>query len=139
MWGKMKMGSITKVVGTCIVLGFIMGFASGHVNLVKSGQILVNIVAPEDLHVSGIDIYQDNNNLIIEGKVENGFPYRNKEGGHVDFAVLAPDGTVIKKITTDYKFTAIGHRRGGSRRGLFEERTAIIPPGGSTVRLMFYD
>ena len=138
MRGEITMARVIEVLSVYILFS-ITGCVVDRVNLVKSGQILVNIVAPEDLHVSAIDIYQESNQFIIEGKVENKFPYCSKEGGHADILVLNPNGIVLKKITIDYRFTIIGCMRGGSRVGFFKVRPTVVPPEGSMVRLIFYD
>jgi hypothetical protein len=138
MYGK-KTGRVIEIVGLCILCNIMTGFAADRVNLSNSGQILLNIIAPEELSVSDINIFQENNNLIIDGKVESKFPHCNKEGGHADIVVLNPKGIIIKKITIDFRFSKRGCIRGRSPHGYFEARTIVAPPKGSTVRLVFYD
>lgn len=108
-------------------------------NLVTSGQLIINIIAPADIHVSDVDIYEVNNNMLIEGKVENRFPYNNKDKGYIDIEIADSHGAMLKKLTTDYKFTTVGYRRSGSRGRFFKKRFALVPPRGSNVRIMFYN
>jgi hypothetical protein len=104
--------------------------ASGRINLVKTGQVSMDVVAVKSVTVLDADVYQDGDKLIVEGRV------KSKQYGYVDITIVGPDSKIIDQARSYYipRMTA----RGFARYGDFEDVFHIVPPKGSAVQLAFH-
>jgi len=119
-----------------VVFGIVsVGCASHRVNLAENGKIIVERVPSKNIYVSKAHVYQEENELVITGRVKRSNTSA-LDGGHVDIAVVSPEGKVLDKVSTSYTPRII--RRKGSHESLFSARLTMIPPVGTTVRLVYH-
>ncbi len=53
--------------------------------------------------------------------------------GHVDIAIVNPEGKILKEVHTNYKPRILVRKR--RRQAYFGVRIPVVPPPGSTVRV----
>jgi YD repeat-containing protein len=132
---KMKKSNILITLAL-VVFGIItLGCASHRVNLVENGKIIIERVPSKNIYVSKAHVYQEENELLITGRVKRSNT-SVLDGGHVDIAVVSPEGKILDKVSTSYTPRII--RRKGSRESLFSARLSMTPPEGTTVRLAYH-
>lgn len=102
-----------------------------------SGCATGKISHAEDVFIYKADIYEDGDELVIRGQVKRG--YRNcceSARGHIDIALLAPDGFVIDAFSILYSPHNIPKR--GSRSSRFKVQRPYLPPDGLTIRIAYH-
>jgi hypothetical protein len=112
-----------------------LGCAAGKVNRVEKGTASVERVHSRNIAVSRVYVYQDGDQLEIAGRVKR-LRSTIANGGHVDIAIVSPEGELLEQVSTGYVPRII--RRRGSREALFTVRLPIIPPEGSRVRVAYH-
>lgn len=113
-------------------------FASNHINLLNDGAVkLERIPSKCHYYISYVNVYQNDGELVIYGHVKR----RSRIGGgsgHVDIAIVSPDGKVLERISTLHKPQIILTRKMHTRKSTFEVRLPTIPPTGSKVRVAYH-
>ena len=102
-------------------------------NMVTSCQVTVEKQSQGKVQISRVDVYQDGETLVVDGSLTRSLGYRQMRMGHVDVAVLGPDGAILSQK---------GLRDTWSDRGIstfIETRLPIVAPNDSTVRVLFHD
>ncbi len=121
---------------TLVLTGiFSFGCVSHRINLVENGKIIIERVPSKNIYVSEAHVYQEENELVITGRVKRSNT-SVWDGGHVDIAVVSPKGKVLDKVSTSYTPRII--RRKGSRESFFSASLPMTPPEGTTVRLVYH-
>ncbi len=114
---------------------FIAGCATNWVSLRDAGAVRIEVIPSRDAHavVSGVDVYQDGNELTVSGSV-------NKEGalfttcdGHIDIAVIGPHSERVELGTAQYH-----HFPSRQHSSSFTLRFPVIAEKGTAVRLIFH-
>ena len=82
---------------------FIFGCATTCVNLVKTGNVIVEVVPTEDEYIGSTHVYQNDKELVISGRVHTQGYAPTLEKGHVDVEIINPDGTLIKQCVHYFK------------------------------------
>jgi hypothetical protein len=103
-------------------------------NLVTRGQVLVDKQSSGSVRISRADVYQDGENLVVDGSLYNSGLHRQRSKGHTDIAVLSPDGTMLAQKS--FRDSWQSHSHG---RTYFTTRMPLTPPKGSTIRVLFHD
>lgn len=132
--------------------------ASNKINVLDSGTTALQLLSSESAYLEHVRMEQINGELAVSGHVRRllfsifSNPHYSKSnrvtilqyeksplvvGGHVDIAIVAPDGSVLNKVSVPYhphKINVIS-----SRPSSFGVRIAIIPPDGSIVRVAHHN
>jgi hypothetical protein len=108
---------------------------AGKTNLLKEGFFEVEKNSPSGIRFSNVKVYEEESGLYVEGKLNRTF-VRTSYPGHVDIALIAPDGEIIEATSVKNKLPFIGRskRTTSSYKALFRS----IPPEGSTIRVVFH-
>jgi hypothetical protein len=105
----MKIEVIIKRI--CLLASFLVlaSCATDRINLVKTGQITLDVVAAKGITVLDADVYQDGDKLFVEGRV------KSKQYGYVDITIVGPDSKIIGQTRSYYipRMTARGFARYG--------------------------
>lgn len=122
------------------------GCASNH-DLIAAGRVVAEPRIDRVLRKPP-EVYEDKGDLVVSGRMERGLP--RDLGGHVDVAVVAPDGTTVydarlnyeAKPTSAHEWTGPKHgvyRRVRTHRygsyGSYSVRFPGLPPDGSVVKV----
>lgn len=106
-------------------------------NLVKEEKIKVEKISPNNVSVTKVWVYQNNDVLDVSGEAR----LRNRlQGGHFDVAVLDTDNKQLLKVSIDAHrpFKRNNNRKTGPRLVTFKTKLPIVPPVGSTIRVTFH-
>jgi hypothetical protein len=109
--------------------------AANRINLVERGTVTLERVNARNISVSRAYAFQDGDQLEISGNVKR-LSSSISNGGHVDIAIVSPEGETLEQVSTCYIPRII--RRRGSREAFFSLRLPIIPPEGSMVRVAYH-
>ncbi len=110
--------------------------STNRVNLADNRTVSLERVHSDNITVSRVYVYQDGDQLEISGRVKR----RSSSifnGGHVDIAIISPDGEILEQVSTRYYPRII--RRRGARESFFTARLTAIPPKGSIVRVAYHE
>ena len=125
-----------SIIGIGLVISIISvsGCTANRINPTNQLSIPLELVPSEDACISRAYAYEDANEFVIYGKVKHRAqnccdPAR----GHVDIAVLGPEGTILDVTSTLYSPHNIPKVR--SKTSRFKVRLPYIPPDGATIRI----
>jgi hypothetical protein len=130
----MKIRSIIGILGLTAIL--LSGCYGNRVDLVDNQTVSLERVPTKCLYISSAAVYQKGNATEVRGVISR--QHRGFHGhGHVDIAVLAPDGTVLEESRALYHPRTL--RRKGDPHAHFTAPLSTVPPPGSTVRLSYHE
>ncbi len=136
MMGRFSGFLAVMILVTAVV--FISGCATNNVNYTNEASVLFERVPSEDVLISEVHAYEDGDELVIYGKVKraanNCCDYAR---GHVEIAVLAPDGLVIDIVNVLYSPRNIPKVR--SRTSRFITRLPYMVPEDMILRITYHD
>ena len=131
---QMRFRSTLRVL--CLTAILVSGCLGGRVDLVDNQTVSLEPVPTGHLYVSWGGVYQKGGATEVRGVIRP--RHRGFHGyGHVDVAVLAPDGTVLEEASALYHPRILPRK--GVSRARFTVPLATVPPPGSTVRLAYHD
>ncbi|MBW1851607.1 MAG: hypothetical protein JRJ15_09280 [Deltaproteobacteria bacterium] len=114
-----------------------LGCASNGVNLIKNGAVTLERIPSKGYYISHVEVYQNDNELVLHGNVKRR-PHSNTGTGHVDIAIVSPDGEILEEIITSYRPRIISKRRLRKCKSYFIVSLSIVPPKGSIVRVAYH-
>lgn len=129
-----------------IIITFVVFFAGivlsgcsvSRTNLVGNGVCTIERVNTSDrISIRSAKVYQDNGDTVVSGKVKLNKNLRQSKQGHVDIAVISPDGTVLDTASAFYN-PRKRTRRMQLKANKGSSFTAGFPgslPQGSIIRL----
>jgi len=132
----MNKGSVRRFAFALVILIIVIGCAAARKDLVESGNVTILRVPSKQVYLSGVSVVEKNDHVEVSGWV------RKRHGwiagdGHVDVAILNPEGETVRKISTGYYPSAIPKRRG--RRSHFKVALPLGPfEKGSAVLVGFH-
>lgn len=124
----------------------LLGGCASQRDLVAAGRLMVEPKIDHALRKPP-DVYEQNGDLVIAGRLERGLP--RDSGGHIDVTVIAPDGVTVYDAQVNYRADTVAsagtpkprhgyfrryHTRYGSY-GVYSVRFPGLPPDGSIVRV----
>ena len=116
----------------------ISGCATSNVNYSNEALVLFERMPSEDVLISDVHAYEDGDELVIYGKVKRAADNCcDAARGHVDIAIVAPDGLVIDVINVLYSPRNIPKVR--SRTSRFMTRLPYTLPEDITLRITYHD
>ncbi len=134
------MRSVKGILVQFLLIFFIMlitSCSSNLVNLVDNGSITLENVNTLDVIFTKLQVFQDNENLVIKGRVKRRYYHPQIIFGYVDVILFSPSGSVVmKKRCEHYPRRLPKSRFDGSR---FSICIPIIPSGGSKARIEYHD
>ena len=140
MKGKRVMTNKLLLTGVFLVIStiWVTGCATNNVNYTNEAPVLFERVPSEDVLISDVHAYEDGDELVIYGKVKRAANNCcDAARGHVDIAVIAPDGLVIDLVNVLYSPRNIPKVR--SRTSRFITRLPYTPPEDITLRITYHD
>ncbi len=111
------------------------GCALHRVNLVDNGTVLLELVPSDEGYVSQAHVFQDDDEMLISGKVKRTTHSSAIHQGHVDIAIIAPDGTVVHEVSAPDTPTSL--RRRATTKRTFSVRLKIVPAQGTKIRMTY--
>ena len=108
---------------------------AGSANLAKTGFYNVEATSPAGIRVIDTKVYRDKGTLIVTGRLLRTYTSKSYPG-HVDIAIIAPDGGIIDKTSVKNKLPFIG--RSKRKNSSFKAKFAAIPPEGYTIHVSFH-
>ena len=127
------------LLGFMITGIFLSGCAHREKNLITQKGVSIEAVGPARAHLYNIAISEDNNELVITGKVHR--HYRSISGsGHIDVTILNSSGSIIERGGVAYTPTTLPKTPGARnhRGSLFEVRLTGPLPEGSKVQVAYH-
>lgn len=119
----------------------LVGCSSTRVNLVDAGEISIEKGETPKVYIASPYAYNDGGMLHVSGRVHLKNNFSSYPDGHVDIAVLGPDGGLIEKASIPYSPTVVTTK---PRRTVFEGapfsvNLGKVPPSGGKVRITFHE
>ena len=135
----MKARDLRKLVVLMIVSISMTGFgcATNGVNLIKNGTVTLERIPSKGYYVSHLEVYQNGNELVLHGNVKRR-AHSYAVNGHVDIAIVSPDGDNLEEISTHHTPRIIPSRLMRKRRAYFYVSMSTVPPVGSIVRVAYH-
>ena len=139
--GTVKRSNFSKFLfatGLRLATILISGCAATSVDQVKNAPVLFERMPSEDVVVSEVHAVEDADGLIIHGKVKR--TARNccdSARGHVDIAVVGPDGAIVDMLTVAYSPRNIP--KGKTRSARFTARLPYKIPAAVPLRVTYHN
>ncbi|MFH1217285.1 MAG: hypothetical protein V1706_12355 [Pseudomonadota bacterium] len=133
----MAIRNIYSVISFLTAIGmtiFTSGCTTLGSNLTQNDAVKIKIFeASNTIVVSSVNVYEQNEKLVVFGSMNRTFGYRGKIRGHVDIDVIGPDGTTLTTQTTAHPFP--GNSHANARYSRFFAYLDSVPPAGSVIQV----
>jgi hypothetical protein len=114
----------------------ISGCATSNLTCANEASVLLERILSEDVLISEMHAYEDEDELVIYGKVKRAADNCcDTTRGWVEIAVVAPDGLVLDVVSVSYKPRNIPKVR--SRSSNFMARLPYTVPQGFVLRITY--
>lgn len=122
------------------MIGFVFsGCTSSRLNLIDNGTFYLEQEPSSNISIFRVHAYLDGDELVINGRVKRRCASFIGVGGHIDIAIVSPEGEILEQVSTFYIPRIIPRKRAGLISGShFEVRLPAVPPAGSTIRVKFH-
>ena len=114
---------------------FLSGCIHNRVNLKESEAIVLKVNAPQDLNLS-TDVFGDDGNLVVLGRVSRGALDLRKIPGHIDIVVSNPTGEVTSTVKATFR--DLPSWRHGPSPVAFRAEFPGLPPEHSVVEVTYH-
>jgi hypothetical protein len=105
-------------------------------DLLKNHTVLLEQVSSKSFDVSWVGVYQEGDSIDIRGIVKKRASVGPSLSGHVDLAVLGPNGDLLRRASTSFSPLTVSYGTGqGSREGYFSVHLRMVPPQGTVIRV----
>lgn len=103
----------------------------------SQASVLFEQTPSQDVFISDVHSYRDGDSLVVYGKVKR-TPTNccDAARGHLDIAVIGPDGSILDAVSVLYSPRNIPKVRTRSAR--FETRLPYTVPAGTTLRIAYH-
>jgi len=108
--------------------------ANKNLSFVNNFTIQEN--STKDIKITKTRAYIDDGTFVVSGKLKRQY-IRKSCPGHIDIAVIDPDGSVFDHVST--KLTLPFNSRSKRKNSTFEAQFTQMPPKGSTIRINFHN
>ncbi len=146
--GSMQLSKCKGVImkNQTIIITFVIFFAGivlsgcsfSKMNLTGNGAYTIERVNTSDrISIRSVKVYQDDGDTVVSGKVKLNKNLFQPKQGHVDIAVISPDGTVLDTASVFYNPRRLTRRMQlkANNGSYFTARFPGPLPQGSIVRL----
>ncbi len=136
---KVRNFSILFLLGLVTTGMFLSGCSPKHANLITKTGVSIETIHSAGAHISDVALSEDDNELVITGKVSRLNPAISGSG-HVDVTILDAAGNIIDKGTVPYTPTILPKTPGARkhRGSRFEVRLHCALPAGGKVQVAFH-
>lgn len=142
----LRCGSSILVVGISLAAPVLLGGCASGTDLIAAGRVTVEPQIDRALR-GPPEVYEEGGDLVVSGRLERGLP--RDAGGHIDVAVIAPNGATVYDAQVNYRAGTTSSRgtpgpRHGSFRGthtrsggygVYSVRFPGLPPDGSVIKV----
>ncbi len=130
-----KLNLKTIMYFALIITVFLIGGCGGPTNLIKTGVYGVEESSPSGIIFSQITAYQDKDDFVVSGKLKRLYTSKSYPG-HVDIAIIAPNGDIIETTSVKNKmpFNIVSRRKFSS----FKAKFNTTPPEGYQIHVSFH-
>lgn len=111
------------------------GCIHNRVNLKESEAIVLKVNAPQDLNLS-TDVFGDDGNLVVIGRVSRGALDVRKIPGHIDIVISNSSGDVLSTVKA--RFRDLPTWRHGPSPVAFRTEFPGLPPENSVVEVTYH-
>jgi len=116
----------------------VSGCASIDIHQKPDASVLFEQTPSADVFVSEVHSYEDGDSLVVYGKLKRtATNCCNAVRGHLDMAVVGPDGSVLDAVSFFYSPRNIPKARTRSAR--FVTRLPYTVPDGTTLRIAYHN
>jgi len=106
--------SIHTWISISILVAALGGCASRMPSLIERGDVSVEVVKPEKIRISRVDVDREGEGMRVSGIVlRQGNILPTTYIGHIDVTVIAPNGIALAKVGTAYLPRRVPRKRGG--------------------------
>jgi len=132
-----KFSGFLRKITLVIAAVFVSGCTISNVNYTNEVSVLFECVPSKNVIVNDVHAYEEGDELVIYGKVKRTVDNCcDASRGHVDIAIVAPDGLVLDMISVPYSPHNIPKVR--SRTSRFITRLPYTLPEGITLRIIYH-
>ena len=122
------------VVGVFTLVGM-AAYASNRLDLTDIGTARVKVIHSEGqkVEISNVNVFQEGKDLIVAGNAIERGPLFRTHKGHIDVAVVSPDGKRVEHGTAEYRHIPSRHRKSD-----FSVRLPIFAGKGTEICMIFH-
>ncbi len=122
------------------MIGFVLsGCSSSRLDLIDNGTFYLEQEPSNNISIFRVHAHVDGDGLLINGRVKRRCASFSGVGGHIDVAIVSPEGEILEQVSTFYTPRIIPRKRARLLSGShFEVRLPAVPPAGSTIRVKFH-
>ena len=124
----------TSVLLSVASIATAIGCAS-RINLVNEGIYSIVTQDINGVKITTTEISVDNDKFKVAGKLKRTYTSKSYPG-HVDVAIISPDGSVLDQVSVKNKMPFIG--RSKRKNSSFRVEFSQIPPEGATIKISFH-
>lgn len=106
----MNKKNVTQFAMAVGILAIVIGCATTGRNLVESGTVTIQRLDSKAVYLSGVAVVEKEDHIEVSGWLKRRYVWSLGDG-HVDVAVLNPQGEAIEKISTGYTPGVIPRKR----------------------------
>lgn len=114
---------------------FLSGCIRNRVNLEDSEAIVLKVNGPKEINLT-TDVFGDDGNLVVIGRVSRGALDVRKIPGHIDIVISNPTGEVTSTVKA--KFGDLPGWRHGPSPVAFRAEFPGLPPEHSVVEVTYH-
>jgi hypothetical protein len=134
------MGSFSRLlIGMSFTFGFILisGCAASNLNYKNEASVIFECIPSEDVLISDVNAFENGDELVIFGKVKRA-PNNCCDAvrGHLDMAIIAPDGFVLD--AGSFLYSPRNIPKGRSRSSHFKAVLPYIVPEDFVLRITYH-
>jgi len=125
------------IIITCsLVLLFLSACAAPGINLVKSGDVAVDVLPSKSFDLDNVRVYKGSDETIVKGRVWLTRHFKPGDYGHIDIERISPDGVSVEKSRVFHKPRTL--KLIGTRPAYFESALSNSENKGSTFRVTYH-
>lgn len=131
------MHEYVKMLATIAILitfSVTTGCAMTGKDLVRNNTVKVEKLSSKWGVVTYVSVVQEGDEVALRGEVRRRPIGQGSIPGHIDIEILDSSGSTLKQMSIDY-----GRLSRKSRYAKFDAKLGIIPPSGSTIRVIHHD
>jgi hypothetical protein len=135
---KNRIGHVTKMLGFCMAAVFISGCLSDRVNLADNSWVSLDPVPAGSIYILRAITYKESNEneaFAVHGMIKRKIRGGVGDHGHIDVAIVGPEGTVLDQVSTPHFPDRVPRRMD---QAYFNARLSSVPPQGSIVRVAYH-
>lgn len=132
--------SFMKIILLVFVAFFVFAGIATAITNVTDQVIVERIPYKSKIFFASVNVYQDGDNVIVSGRLKRDRFSMRRFNGHVDVAIISPDGQTISSTSVKYtpRFRSTRTQRRAYRKTRFKASFSEKLQKGSTVRVTLH-